>query len=144
MFCQKCGVENKDNAAFCKSCGTQFNVKEELSADESWNAVNALTRWSIGIFLILIFVSNLAEENGIGIIGIIFGTIIGYYWLAPATVNLAREHNRNISWAYFIGFCICLLGFVIYWIYVTLTNDPQMLYGVQGEINEKMQDEPKK
>ena len=28
MFCPKCGVENKDGAAFCKDCGAKFNKPE--------------------------------------------------------------------------------------------------------------------
>jgi hypothetical protein len=124
MFCQKCGIENKDDATFCKSCGAQFKEKEEWSSVDAWNEVNGLTRWSIGIILILAFLCYILKADGFHIFSLIIGVLIGYFWTGPFSVDIAREHNRNISWAYFIGFVLCFVGWFFYWVYVKLTNDP--------------------
>jgi uncharacterized membrane protein YeaQ/YmgE (transglycosylase-associated protein family) len=56
----------------------------------------------------------------------IVGALVGYFWFAPWTANLAKEHNRSINWAYFYGFLFSLIGCGIYWLYVTLTKDPSV------------------
>ena len=33
MFCQKCGAENKDGAAFCNSCGVDLRIAPVTAAD---------------------------------------------------------------------------------------------------------------
>lgn len=35
MFCQKCGSENKDGAAFCNSCGAELRTVQVMPADSS-------------------------------------------------------------------------------------------------------------
>jgi len=81
-----------------------------------WDELAPLTQWFIIIGTIILFFGSP--------IGVVIGSIIGYFWLAPWTANLAKEHNRSINWAYSFGFFFSFLGCGIWWIYVKLTTDP--------------------
>jgi len=35
MFCQKCGTDNKDGAAFCNSCGAKLKMPDSLKSDRT-------------------------------------------------------------------------------------------------------------
>jgi hypothetical protein len=87
------------------------------TAYESWKGVNTIAQFA----LIAVFVLAAIFGN---IIGAIIGFLIVYYWFGPWTFNFAKEHNRNVSWAYFYVTIGSLLALLVYYVWVKLTKDP--------------------
>lgn len=137
--CPKCSNLTDVGNDICPYCGNNFEKKSQEShislKDQAllrpittintsaskdwktaWNELNTVTQW---VILILIPLAVLGNPFG-GIIG----AAIGYFWLGPWAATFAKEHNRNINWAYFYGFAFVFLGCGLYWIYVKITTDP--------------------
>lgn len=138
-MCPRCTKLTAKENDVCPYCDYRFEKKTERSdilpqrpdspkptvpsdstpskdANRVWNDLNSLTHWTIIIFILLALLGNL-------IMGII-GPLIGYYWLGPWAANFAKEHKRNINWAYCYGFLFAFLGCGFYWVYVKVTTDP--------------------
>lgn len=72
VYCEKCGTENEENTMICKNCGASLERYHPTyrRKDRNWNEDLCFGRrdrkiWPliIGLFIILIGVSNLLEDQ---------------------------------------------------------------------------------
>ncbi len=84
MFCQKCGIENSDNATFCNSCGINLTKKSTITQSDILLKENEIRLLQekfkneashIGPIILTI----IGLVTAIFIIGIVF-IIIAYAW----------------------------------------------------------------
>jgi hypothetical protein len=53
----------------------------------------------------------------------IISALAGWYWWAPYLAKYAKQHNKNPTWAFFIGAMFGIPGILVYWIYVWIVGD---------------------
>lgn len=88
MYCPNCGYENRDNARFCKKCGTMFNATPNNNVHPSNNHLNSSNNnlLIIGITVIII-------------IAIIAGTVIFLsndgFTSQNSLNNISEQNNTN-------------------------------------------------
>jgi tetratricopeptide (TPR) repeat protein len=125
------GTNDREKADECQK--NAFNLrknkketkKSEISSDEAWNEINVLAKSSIVIILVLALIGYILNADLFHIFLLFLAVLIGYFWTGPFNFDIAKGHNRNINWAYFIGFVLSFPGWFLYWVYVKLTNDPE-------------------
>jgi hypothetical protein len=118
MICKECGFDNDDNFDYCHKCGNDFlpflrTTLKNYTANEIWNKLSSLTKWIIIIISILSCIKNIFSFIGIA---------LGYFWFAKWTAELAIDNNRNVNWAYFIGFEFSIIGYLSYAAYIFVIN----------------------
>lgn len=137
--CPKCSNTTAYESEVCPFCGNSFeNVSPGTAGSprdttlpvpavpsqkappgdwkSAWYELNFLTR----LVVVITFCCALLENPAVGVIGM----ALGFFAFGSWAVNIAKEHNRSINWAYFWGFC-GLLTLGLYWVYVAkLSKDP--------------------
>lgn len=106
MFCQKCGADNKDDAALCNSCGANLN-------EQSTSPVKTVIRnpW-IAVILSFFFAGWGQWYNGRTREGVIF---FGAFSILIIFMYIAKFANIYFLSEMTIG--ILLLGIVLIWIF---------------------------
>jgi hypothetical protein len=150
LHCPYCGKKVIQGDNFCHSCRRTFedplidpSQKSQIKAssekiwDTYWHETNSATHFVFIIFLLFSFISNFIRGNLGGMISAIIGALAAYYWWGPWMVDFAKEHNRNINWAYFYGLAFGLIGLIFYYIYVKVSTDPEITNKVTSQYNPK-------
>lgn len=85
MYCQKCGIQNADDASFCSKCGNDIGKLKSIPIEKTTfeqlpksSRLLSVLRWIVGIWLGLggLFEIILLGEFGAGILIIIISIII--------------------------------------------------------------------
>jgi len=92
------------------------DTRGDRGANTYWKETNS----AIHIVFIIFFLLSLFSNPIMAIIG----ALLAFFVWGPWMVDFAKEHNRNINWAYFYGMILGLIGLVFYYIYVNVTKDP--------------------
>jgi hypothetical protein len=143
MFCQKCGVENKDDSTFCKACGASLNGDEIKDKTIPFSPVergydrkhlnviygecvgksvyyfNVVAIW---ILLGLNIIEAIVDPTKFFlIIGFVIAAVLWYYWIAPSGIRRVYNKTEGSRTASNIAFLLCtwigIFGWLICWGY---------------------------
>jgi hypothetical protein len=111
MFCQKCGVENSNNADYCKACGSGLN--ENISEPEQpykHPKIRKITKWVATFFIYL-------NAIVIFIYGIVLIGIGLYFLIDPFIVNTASALTVLGSiLSLLLGVCLIIYGVTVFYL----------------------------
>ncbi|MDD4913352.1 MAG: zinc-ribbon domain-containing protein [Sideroxydans sp.] len=119
MFCSKCGIENVDDAKFCKSCGTNLGF-----SNSSTEAIpEGVKGWSWGAFL-LNWIWAIGNKTWIGllalipIVGIVMAIILGingreWAWNNRTWDSVDHFNRVQKKWSFWGVIVALLMPFVI-------------------------------
>ena len=135
--CQKCGKELKPGAIRCIHCGSSLDDDKKTPSTQSEDlskpdnnpkfdretGVNLQTKNYIAVIIWILSILELFT-NPVYAIGSALG---GWYWWAPYLAKYAKRHNKNPTWAFFIGVMFGIPGILVYWLWEYVTRkDEQM------------------
>jgi glucan phosphoethanolaminetransferase (alkaline phosphatase superfamily) len=129
MFCQKCGAENKDDAAFCNSCGEPLKqVEQTLPEDEikppkfhpskNINIYGWIYLLLFAFICLLCIYRSFLNDNSVIIITLPVWLIISFACAYYAAEQLAPRILGSQTIAFCWVFTTSFLGLAIYWILV--------------------------
>ncbi len=110
MFCSQCGIENADDAKFCRSCGASLNLSNPTTTTSTAEIPDGVKGWSWGAFL-LNWIWAIGNKTWIGLIalipyvGFIMAIVLGFKGREWAWKNNkwdSVEHFNRVQkkWSY--------------------------------------------
>lgn len=110
-----------ENAEICPNCGVRLQNPPQLPTDSNIDpetGVNLETKKYIAILVWILTILGLLANPVFAIIA----SLAGWYWWAPYLAKYAVIHNKNPTWAFFIGAIFGIIGIIVYWIWEYLTR----------------------